>query len=104
MLLQLLLAQTSPKTSVRRHMRALALLRHDDAFPFQFQIGPLDRDHADLKVRSKLPNGGNWLALGPIAHSDTLPHLLHDLEVHRTLIRLRNRKRTVHVGILSIYS
>ena len=85
-------------------MRALALLRHDDALSFQFQIGPLDRDDADLKIHGELANGGNRLAFGPIADSDSLLDLLHDLEVHRALVGLRDREGAVHMSVYSVYT
>jgi hypothetical protein len=80
------------------------VLRHDDAFAFQFQVCPLDRDYADLKIDSKLTNGRNSLACGPVSDSNPLYDLLHDLEVDRALVRLRDGEGAAHLYILSILS
>ena len=52
-LLQLLLAEPgSPRPGVDATRDPLPVLRHDDAFAFQFQICPLDGDDADLKIHA----------------------------------------------------
>ncbi len=84
-------------------MRPLPLLGHDNAFPFEFQISPLDSDHADLKVHRKLAYRRNRLTFAPVSDGNPLLDLLHDLEIHGALIGLRYGEGTVHVYILSIH-
>ena len=56
------------RTQARRrsHVRTLAVLGHDDAFAFQFQIGTLDGDDAYLKIHGKLADGRDGLTFRPV--------------------------------------
>src|ERR1700689_5394901 len=103
MLFQFLLTQSSAQARDRRYVRALAMLGDDDAFSFQFVIGTLDGDDAYLKVDGKLADGGYRLAFRPITDHNPLLDLLHDLEIHGALIRLRKCKGSEHLCICSIY-
>jgi hypothetical protein len=78
-------------------------VRDDHAFPFQFQIGSLDRDDAHLKIGRKLADGGDRLSFRPVPESDPLLDLVHDLEIHGPLVGLRDGESTAHLNILSIY-
>src|ERR1700677_1346371 len=103
MLFQFLLTQASAQARDRRYVRALAMLGDDDAFSFQFVIGTLDGDDAYLKVDGKLADGGYRLTFRPVTDHNALLDLLHDLEIHGALIRLRQCKGSEHLCIDSIY-
>src|SRR5260221_8398696 len=46
MLRQFLVVEPRAQVGLGRHRRALAVLRHDDSLPLQFDVGTLDRDDA----------------------------------------------------------
>src|SRR5271155_1286299 len=103
MLFQLLLAQASAQALGRCYVRTLAMVSDDDAFTLQFVIGTLDGDDAYLKVDGKLPDGRDRLTFRPVADDNPLLDLLHDLQVHGALIRLRKCEGSGHLCIYSIY-
>src|ERR1700761_6850922 len=79
------------------------MLGDDHPFALQFVIGTLDGDDAYLQGNSKLADRRDRLTFRPVTNHNPLLDLLHDLEVHGALIRLRKCKGSVHLYIDSIY-
>src|ERR1700722_7715713 len=79
------------------------MLSDDDAFAFHFVIRTFDGDDAYLKVDGKLADRRDGLTFRPVTNHNPLFDLLHDLEVHGALVRLRKCKGSVHLCIDSIY-
>src|SRR5579862_950691 len=79
------------------------MLGYDDAFTFELQVGAFHRDHAHLQLHSKRAYRGNTFPWLPLPNCHLLPDLLHDLEIHRPAIGLRNDDRAAHLYILSIH-
>lgn len=80
------------------------MLGDDNALAFQFVVGALNRDDTHLEINGKLPDRRDRLPFRPVTHGNPLLDLLHDLEIHRALVGLREGERSVHLYILSILS
>ena len=89
-----------------RDRRALAVLRHDDALALELEIGALDGDHADAEGDGELADRRDLLPGGQSPIGDALLDLLHDLQVHRPSIGLRNDEPVTHIccaRLLAVY-
>src|SRR6185503_6244478 len=96
MVLQFLVVESQGKIRALRYTRALALLRHDNALALELEVGTFYSDDADLKIRGELSNRRKGLSFGPVAHGDAPLDLLHDLQIDRTLVRLRDHEGGIH--------
>ena len=103
MLAEFLLADLRAEVGVFGYVGAAAVVRDDDAFALQFEVGALYGDDAYFQIHCELADGGNGLALSPVAERYFLFDLFHDLDVHRPLVGLRDEEDAAHVYILSIH-
>ena len=63
----------------------------------ELEIGALDGDHADLQRRGEAPESTASRRPAASPRRDSVPDLLHDLEIHRPAVGLGDDQLTVHV-------
>ena len=103
MLIEFSLTQFEAQIRAGSDYRAPTVVSHNDSFVFQFEIGALHGDDADLQINGELADGWERLAFLPVANGNASLDLLHDLQIHGPLVGLGDKKATVHVYIHSIH-
>lgn len=87
--------------SGRGYEGALPLPGGEHTLLLELGVGSLNGDHADRELGRKHANGRELRPRSPVPDGDEPLHLIHDLEVERTVAVLSDDEATVHTNIHS---